>query len=218
MAITQYSELKTAIANWLERSDLTNRIPEFISLAQAKMYRGEKSLNPPYRWVRKPLRVNAMLTTGSLTPSSGSADISTLTRFLAIERIYVNTTPGRRLEYLTPTDFWSRNAAYESANPCFFTIEGNTIYIGPRSTTALVIGYYQTFAALSDDADTDWVLTNAPHVYLHGALMEAHEYEKDYEARDRQAELFNAAINGLDASDEEDATSAPLIMRPSAVA
>jgi hypothetical protein len=31
MAITTYAELKTAAANWLSRSDLGSRIPEFVS-------------------------------------------------------------------------------------------------------------------------------------------------------------------------------------------
>ena len=34
MAITTYSELKTSIANWLNRDDLTTQIPDFISLAE----------------------------------------------------------------------------------------------------------------------------------------------------------------------------------------
>ena len=39
MAITTYEELKTAAANWLSRSDLGSRIPEFIALAEAHFNR-----------------------------------------------------------------------------------------------------------------------------------------------------------------------------------
>jgi len=39
MAISTYSELTTAVANWLDRDDLTLRIPEFIALAEAKFNR-----------------------------------------------------------------------------------------------------------------------------------------------------------------------------------
>ena len=39
MAISTYSELQTAVANWLDRDDLTARIPEFIVLAEARYNR-----------------------------------------------------------------------------------------------------------------------------------------------------------------------------------
>jgi len=39
MAIGNYSELNTAVANWLNRDDLTDRIPEFIVLAEARFNR-----------------------------------------------------------------------------------------------------------------------------------------------------------------------------------
>ena len=33
MAISTYAELKTSIASWLDRSDLTDVIPDFISFS-----------------------------------------------------------------------------------------------------------------------------------------------------------------------------------------
>ena len=39
MSITTYAELKSAIANWLLRDDLTSVIPDFIALAEADMNR-----------------------------------------------------------------------------------------------------------------------------------------------------------------------------------
>ena len=39
MAISNYTELNTAVANWLDRDDLTDRIPEFIALAEARFNR-----------------------------------------------------------------------------------------------------------------------------------------------------------------------------------
>jgi hypothetical protein len=39
MALTTYTELKTSIGDWLNRSDLTNAIPDFISLAEAQVER-----------------------------------------------------------------------------------------------------------------------------------------------------------------------------------
>jgi hypothetical protein len=39
MALSTYAELKTSIGDWLNRSDLTSVIPDFISLAEAQVER-----------------------------------------------------------------------------------------------------------------------------------------------------------------------------------
>lgn len=39
MSISTYAELKTAIANFLARTDLTEQIPNFIQLAEARLSR-----------------------------------------------------------------------------------------------------------------------------------------------------------------------------------
>jgi hypothetical protein len=39
MALGTFTELKDAIADWLDRSDLTARIPDFITLAEARVNR-----------------------------------------------------------------------------------------------------------------------------------------------------------------------------------
>src|SRR5688500_1318788 len=39
MAISTYTELQTAVANWLDRTDIAARVPEFIALAEAQMNR-----------------------------------------------------------------------------------------------------------------------------------------------------------------------------------
>ena len=47
MAISTKSELHTAVTNWLNRSDLTSRIPEFITLAEASFNRNLRTRQPP---------------------------------------------------------------------------------------------------------------------------------------------------------------------------
>ena len=39
MAISTYGELQTSVANWLDRDDLTARIPEFIALCESMVIR-----------------------------------------------------------------------------------------------------------------------------------------------------------------------------------
>ena len=39
MAFSNYTELQTSVADWLDRDDLTARIPDFITLAEARFNR-----------------------------------------------------------------------------------------------------------------------------------------------------------------------------------
>jgi hypothetical protein len=119
---------------------------------------------------------------------------------------------------LTPEDFWTRVGAHQSGPPSFATIEGDTMYLAPQDSTDLKIAYYQRLTPMTADGDVDWVLTNAPHVYLHGALAELYGFEDSGEQRDAQTALFNGAVNALDASEEDAALSgSALVMRPAVV-
>ena len=39
MSITDYGELKSAVSDWINRDDLTTRVPDFIRLAEAEIFR-----------------------------------------------------------------------------------------------------------------------------------------------------------------------------------
>ena len=67
--------------------------------------------------------------------------------------------------------------------------------------------YYKKLAALSADGDTNWVLANAPGVYLHGALAEAHFFARNSERAQEELSLFCGAVNALNLADKADRTS-----------
>ena len=73
MAISQFSELKTALANWLKRSDLTSRIPEFVSLAEDRIAKDLRVRAMEHRAVLKVTNTIDGATVG------GTADAITLT-------------------------------------------------------------------------------------------------------------------------------------------
>lgn len=216
MTLTTYAGLQEAVANWLERDDLEDRIPDFITLLESKLYAGERG--DSFGWVRAPLRVRAMIATDTLTPADGAVDLTDLTRFIEIDRIYSASSPGQAIRYLAPKDFWGRNAPYEAGPPCFYTMEGFTLRIGPYNTTDLEIAFYQRFAAMSADGDTNWVLENHPEVYLNGALAEAYGFEETTDQRDFYAAKLNAAVNALQQAEEWAAASgSELVIAPPAV-
>ena len=79
MAITNYGELKTNVADWLNRSDLTSVIPTFIDGVHSKLNRD--------------LRVRQMVQRAT---ASVDAEYSALPAdFLEIRDIRLNTDPAR---------------------------------------------------------------------------------------------------------------------------
>jgi hypothetical protein len=211
MAITTYATLKTAVATRLARSNMTSLIPDFIYHAHSKMMRGDPSINLP------PLRISDMLTTADLTPSSGSATLPAA--YLEMKRIYTNNSTTDPLRYKPPEDWYGYVHEGEAGTPKFYTIEGTTLKIAPHNTTTIKILYYAALTQMSADADYNAVITNAPHVYLFGALGEAYDHIRQHERAQMYNQKFAAGVQALnDASDNGQMSGGPLIMMPSAVA
>ena len=74
MAIGTYAELQTAVANWLDRSDLTDRIQEFIDLSEARINRN--------------LRLRLMETTATGTLVAGTRDYTLPTDYIQARTFY----------------------------------------------------------------------------------------------------------------------------------
>ena len=160
MAIGTFAELKTAAANWLDRSDLTARIPEFITLAEARFNRI--------------LRTRDMETVSTaISTSAGTREYSLPTGFVHMKDFHLSPDPLTPLAYITPemmTRIWAGSA---KGKPEVFTIIADNVRLGPNPdavyTTSML--YYKTFTALSDSATTNDMLTNNPDVYLYGVLL-----------------------------------------------
>lgn len=155
MAIGTYSELKTAVANYLHRSDLTTVIPDFIALCEAN--------------IRRDLRVRAMEQTATGTLSANTLAIPT--GFLEVRRILLNSIEQ---DYCTPM-YFQRVSDDTTAQ---YTIVG-TNFVFQSSTASYSIDYYKQFDVFSGASDTNWLLTNHPDVYLFGSLAESALYTQD---------------------------------------
>lgn len=188
MAITTYAELQTAAANWLDRTDLTARIPEFIELAEA-------SFN---RKIRQP----DMVTKNDSFSISGQ--YNTLpSDTLEIIRIVVDVQPVIVLEYLTPEELAQRRADLTgTGKPYYFTLIGGSsnqleVLRSPDATYTSSIVYYTRIPALTDSATTNWLLTNHPDVYLFGTLVEAEPYLKNDERMPLWMSRLESALTDL---------------------
>jgi hypothetical protein len=169
VSISTYAELKTAVANFLARTDLTDQIPNFIQLAEARLSRELETRD-------QEKRANATLT-------SGDEFIALPTDMREVREIKLNTNPNVVLEYKSPTALDTTYTG-STGKPLAYSIVGGELKIRPipdDSYTAEII-YIGSLSALSDSNTTNVMLTRHPDAYLSGSLVEAYTYLMD-EAR-----------------------------------
>lgn len=200
MAISNYSELKTALTNWLARTDLTDRYDEFISLCDARISYGG---DDPYK--TDPLRI---LGTEQANESIAINSQTTVlpTDFLEARSFYLDTSTKQDLEYMPPDRFWQTSIARSSTTgqPTLYTVQGTNLIVAPTPDASYTgkISYFKKLTPLSDSNTTNWLITNAPNVYLFGCLLEAEIYAKSWSNADRMFALFKSAIDGLNDQDQ----------------
>ena len=193
MAIGTFAQLKTAAANWLDRSDLTDRIPEFISLAEARFNRV--------------LRVRDMETVSTaISTAAGTREYDLPTRFVQMKEFHLTTDPLTPLAYITPKMMTRMQAGSAKSKPQVFTIIADKVRLGPNPdavyTTSML--YYKAFAALSDSATTNDMLTNNPDVYLYGTLLEAEPFIMNDQRVGLWLAAFDKAVSDIQNQDNKD--------------
>lgn len=163
MSFSTYADLKTQIANWLGRSDLTDNIPDFIRLFEAVASRK--------------LRVLGTETTSTLTPTSGSVALPS--GFLSMRRLTWAGDTQVELEYVTPPYLRAAYPDNPSATPRIYTIEAGNILVRPIDDTSLSAVYTAKTAAV--ESTLNWLYTNHFDIYLFGSLAEAHGFTESPE-------------------------------------
>src|SRR5210317_1602855 len=202
MALATYSDLKTSIANWLNRSDLTNEISEdFIVLT-------EKDFNSKLR-IRKMNETNSSFTIDSET-------VALPTGFLQVRDFYILQGGTKyALKYITPAQMDQIKGGSTSGMPSTFTILGNNFRFAPSPSASYtgVINYFKEFDALSDTNTTNYILTNHPAIYLYGALYHSANFLGGIDPQRLQGwqQNYTTALERLERNDREDAYgNAPL--------
>lgn len=166
MAISNYAELKSAVADWLNRADLTSAIPNFVALAEAKF-------NRDLRTRQQVKRAYATLTGQYIQlPTDWAEGIN----------LQLNVNPVRVLDFVT-TDQADRIKArrYGDTNADAYTIVGSQLEVIPvvGDDTEIEMAYYAKVPALSDSNTTNWLLTEWPDLYLYGTLVHAAPYLRE---------------------------------------
>lgn len=219
MTLSTFGALKTAVASWAYTGGgVTATLvgTDFFPQVQSMMYYGDG------RDVA-PLRIRAMENEATVTPATGgiitiSTGISTTwMQFIELTPTY---TGAASINYVEPWQFRKNaNMIIDTNAPSYiYTIEGDKLYLAPAAVGTIKIKWLEKFAAVSADGDTDWIITNAPQVYLNGCLAMAMAYTDD----DREGAFrakFGSSIFALNLNDKlSRASGAQKIARPRVVA
>ena len=192
MAITTYTELKTRVADWLNRDDLTDRVPDFIALAEAQFNRE--------------LRIRGMEGRYTASTVSGQKNYMLPGGYIQMRNFQINTDPITALEYVTPEIHDRLWGGSKTGVPQMYTMVANELILGPTpdSIMTMEMDFYKAFDTLSSTVATNWVLANAPDLYLYGALLNAEPFLVNDERLGTWKEFVVTAITAIQSADARD--------------
>ena len=197
MALTTYTELKSSLADWLNRTDLTSAIADFISLAEAQMERQ--------------LRTRQMIVRATASFAAAAEYGTVPDDFLETKSIKLDTNPVTSLSFQTieGMDQLSNTTYLSSGKPLYFSVVGNQFRLLPIPDGAYTadLVYYAKLAKLSATNATNWLLTQAPDVYLYGSLLQAAPYLQDDARISVWSSLYLAGLEQLQVADDRGSTS-----------
>jgi hypothetical protein len=175
VSLSTYTELKAAVADWLNRTgqaDLEARMGDFILLFESLF--DKQDIRHPKSIVRATATISGEYT-------------ALPTDFVEMQRL--RTTGGSSgwatHRYITPEELEDDKAGNDAADrPHLFSVVGNEIQIRPYSasgTYTLEMVYWAKLTKLGEAQASNWLLAEAPEAYLFGALCEATPFIRDDE-------------------------------------
>jgi len=201
MAFTSYSDLKTTIANYLARSDLTNVIPDFIQLAENRL--------------RRELRIRQMLKVSTTTSTANDSTVELPSDFLEMRDLHLNTNPIAVLKYDAPNVFYRNTFSTISGKPTNYTTLAQEFQLAPIPDTnyTLQMLYYASPPYLSDTNPSNVFLANCPDLLLYASLAEAEPYLMNDARLETWAALYQRGKDALAISDDQgEYSGSPLTM------
>ena len=182
-----YTSLLAQVAAWLNRTDLTAVIPDFVTLTEERINR---SLRVRQMEVAMPV---TSIVSNSITPPAGTLDVKTLAIDGGDTLAVQSYETVLRMQNSGTASLWAWN--------------GTDLYFNGGGD---VVGVLYTQVPALATATTNWLSEAAPSVYLFGCLMEAALYTggdaSTWEGR------FQSALSELQMNDKR--YNGPLVARP----
>jgi len=154
-----YTTLQSLIADYLHRTDLTDKIPTFISLAESGMFRE--------------LEVQSLELTASGVTVGEFASLPV--DFDALTKLTLNFA-GKEIVL----DYQPTSDGTTGDTPSGYTYETGKIRLwGAGTGQAFTLYYKAVMQPLSGGVATNWLLDNASDLYLYASAMEGAKYLRD---------------------------------------
>ena len=137
MALATYSDLKTAVANHLARSDLTDEIDDFIDLAEARLSRELSSRSQQKR--------------ATAATTAGDEYVTLPTDMRSVRLVRLNTDPRVVLNFVTTNDLYRLYPNSGQGKPRAYTVLGTELALRPipDDTYTIELVYAEGVSALS---------------------------------------------------------------------
>lgn len=190
MSVTTYAELKTAVANYLARTDLTDQIGDFIRFAELRL--------------RREVRIRQILKSTTISTESGTSTVNIPSDFLEVRDFIVNTNPVQPLTYSSPSTFSRNSRTTESGKPLDYTILATQFQLAPipDAVYSLKLLHYFTPTYLSDSNTSNEFLVNVPDLLLYATLLEAEPYLMNDARVSTWGAMYEKGLAALTKADE----------------
>ena len=192
MSITNYTNLQTEIAQWLNRDDLTSAIPTFIQLAESQMNRDVR------HW--------QMETRSSGQQSAGDQYMQIPADWIETIRFHVTGSGTSPLDLISRAAMQDKRAGAEdtSGTPRYYCHADSQfeLYPTPDADTDVELLYVAKIPDLATNS-TNWLLEDAPDVYLYGSLLHSAPYLQEDARVAVWAQMYSAAVARLNEASEK---------------
>ena len=189
MALTNYTNLQSTIADTLNRDDLTSIIPTFISLCEA-------AVNRDVRHWRMETRANGV-------QDAGDAYMQVPADWVETVRFSVTDNGTSPIVLISPTSMAESRALSndQTGVPTAYTLEAGQfhLYPTPIAETNVELIYYAKVPPLATNS-TNWLMSQAPDIYLYGSLIHSAPYLQDDARLAVWAQLYSAAVTRINES------------------
>jgi hypothetical protein len=173
-----YATLQTGVADYLHRTDLTSKMPTFVTLAESVLFRE--------------LSIRDMAVSVDLTTTGEYCDLpADFGDVVKLTVTYGSTeTP---LDYKSPPYSWTGTSHPES-----YTLESNQLRIfGAGTGFAFKLYYTPKIQALSDVNTTNWLLENAYDLYFYAVALEAAKWTRDQAEEAKLSAVVGALLDSV---------------------